>query len=269
MTLLKIEELSFNYPGGEPILRGIDLEVGEGETFVLMGPSGVGKTTLMKLVNLLLRPSTGKISFNFEGRSPTDGAELALRREMTMVFQEPALFNASVWVNVAYGLLVRENFFSRLKEGVLRLLPSAALRRRLSDVDPRVRGVLDRVGLSDFEDRDARSLSAGEQRRTLIARAILTDPRLLLLDEPTSNLDPRNCALIESIIEDYKGTGNSVLIASHDMNQAQRVGDRVGLLLGGEMIERGPKEKIFNDPEREETERFIQGDLVFSPGPKG
>lgn len=264
MSMLEVSNLGFGYDNGEPILDRVNMVVSDTEIFVLMGPSGVGKTTLMKLINLLLTPSSGEIQFNFAPGAKESNSGLALRRRMTMVFQESALFNASAWGNVAYGALARMDSWSRWKEYFLRVVPSKTIRKKFSGVDNRVMEVLERLGLTHLEDRNALSLSAGERRRVLLARALITDPELLLLDEPTSNLDPRNCAIIESIIEQYKEAGNSIVLATHDMNQAERIGDQVGLLLDKNIVEQGPKEKIFSDPDQEETKRFIQGELVFS-----
>jgi len=267
--ILITRALRFAYERDKEVLRGIDLEVDRGEIFVVMGPSGAGKTTLLRLLNLLERPTSGEIEFDFQGGSHTcpsnstdmdmdmDGEPLLLlRRRMALVFQETALFDTTVWGNVAWGLRVRMGLMERLKDRWGRLLNGR------SELDRRVREALEAVGLAGFERRPARSLSAGERRRVTLARALVVEPELLLLDEPTANLDPRNTALIESLIEESNRSGTTIVLATHDMNQARRLGDRVALLLDGQIVEEGPAERIFAAPEDGRTRAFIRGELV-------
>ncbi|MFQ6118220.1 MAG: energy-coupling factor ABC transporter ATP-binding protein [Candidatus Bipolaricaulia bacterium] len=256
MAILRADNLRFGYEKGREVLHGIDLEVNRGEDFCLLGPSGAGKTTLLRLLNLLCKPTSGEIRFNFKAESPARDGELELRRRMAMVFQEPALFDTTVWGNVAYGLLSRMGLMTRVKERWAGLLNGR------SDLDRRVREVLEAVGLAGFERRPAPSLSVGERRRVALARALVVEPELLLLDEPTANLDPRNTALIESLIERSNRAGTTIVLATHDMNQARRLGDRVALLLDGRIIEEGPVERIFQAPEDGRTRAFIRGELV-------
>ncbi|MFQ6033623.1 MAG: ATP-binding cassette domain-containing protein, partial [Candidatus Bipolaricaulia bacterium] len=116
MAILRADNLRFGYEKGREVLHGIDLEVNRGEDFCLLGPSGAGKTTLLRLLNLLCKPTSGEIRFNFEAESPARDGELELRRRMAMVFQEAALFDTTVWGNVAYGLLSRMGLMTRVKE---------------------------------------------------------------------------------------------------------------------------------------------------------
>jgi len=258
MAILKVKALRFGYEKDKEVLRGIDLEVNRGEIFVIMGPSGAGKTTLLRLLNLLGKPTMGEIEFNFQGgTSGLRDSELHLRRRMAMVFQETALFDTTVWGNVTYGLWVRMGLMRRVKERWTRSLNGRG------SLDRAVRAVLESVGLAGFERRPASSLSAGERRRVALARALVVEPELLLLDEPTANLDPRNTALIESLIKESNRSGTTIILATHDMNQARRLGDRVALLLDGRLIEEGPAERIFTAPEDERTRAFIKGELIY------
>ena len=258
MAFLKVKSLRFAYEQGKEVLRGIDLEVKRGEVFVVMGPSGAGKTTLLRLLNLLERPTSGKIEFEFRDGIPGSGSsELHLRRKMALVFQEPALFDTTVWGNVAYGLWVRMGLAERAKECWTRLFNGRG------KLDRRVREALEAVGLVGLARRPARSLSAGEQRRVALARALVLKPELLLLDEPTANLDPRNTMLIESLIKETGRSGTTIVLATHEMEQARRLGGRAALLLDGQIIEEGSVGKIFTAPEDQRTWAFIRGELVY------
>lgn len=257
MAILRAENLRFAYQPGREVLHGIDLEVEKGEVLCLLGPSGAGKTTLLRLINLLCKPQAGEIRFDGRERLNSRKDELCLRRRMAMVFQEVALFNTTVWGNVTYGLLARMGPTRRLRERW------ASLVDEHSELDQRVREALRTVGLAGFERRRAISLSAGEQRRVALARALVIEPELLLLDEPTANLDPRNTAVIESLVKKSNRAGTTIILATHDLSQARRLGDRVALLLGGQIIEEGPAERFFTAPEDRRTRAFIRGELVY------
>lgn len=261
MAIVHMEEICFTYEGSDPVLEGIDLELGRGKISVLMGPSGAGKTTLLRLVNLLETPSSGVIKRHFINISEKiNGNELPIKRNMSFVFQEPVLFDGSVGSNVAYGAIVRRGFTNHLWQKVKSLLPSA--RSDYPAIKEKVRQTLGRVDLEGFQDRPVRSLSAGEQRRVTLARSLITEPELLLLDEPTSNLDPRNTSSVEGIISQTCNNGTTVFLATHDMNQAERVGEAIFLLLDGKIIEGGSAGKIFNSPDDRRTNDFISGKLV-------
>lgn len=122
---------------------------------------------------------------------------------------------------------------------------------------------LETVGLLDKRDRNALSLSGGEAQRVAFARALAVDPEIMLLDEPSSNLDPRNTAVLEEAILRAKARGVGVVVATHDMNQAERISDRIAFVYDGRVVESGPPERIFDDPRDQRTKRFVAGDLLY------
>jgi tungstate transport system ATP-binding protein len=225
MAFLEVRSLSKNI-GSAEILKGIDLTVERGEILGLIGPTGSGKTTLLRLVNLLDEPSTGSILF--DGREVSGRPErekLAARRRMAMVFQKPVMFKASVEENVSFGLKMRG-------------------RDDAEGMRDRVKEALAAVGLSGYESRDANTLSGGEMQRIALARAIILQPELLLLDEPTANLDPRSAASIDSLLQSLAGGRTAVILATHNMQQCRKLAGRVALLQAGRLVAVGKSEEI-------------------------
>ncbi|MBS3791974.1 MAG: ATP-binding cassette domain-containing protein [Candidatus Bipolaricaulota bacterium] len=261
MSIVLLKDLDFYYEEDSPVLEGVNLYLSRSDISVLMGPSGAGKTTLLRIINLLEKPSSGEVVHEFEGVFRTENPDhLALRRRMGFVFQEPALFDSSVGGNVAYGMMTRGGFLNHFWGKTKEIVPF--LRSNLEEVEEKVSRALDRVGLVGLQDRPVRSLSAGEHRRVSLARSLVTEPELLLLDEPTGNLDPRNTAVVEDIIREVRSQETTIFLASHDMHQAKRIGESVYLLLDGDIVEGGTAEKMFNAPEDQRTEDFINGKLV-------
>ena len=250
--MLRVRSVSRSY-GDETVLDDLSIDVEGGEVVAVIGPSGVGKTTLLRTLSLSLEPDAGTVAFDGTDVWAVDESErLALRRRVGMVFQEASLFSGSVAHNVEYGLRVRRSWSARIAS-VFGLRDAA---------DP-VRESLDVVGLTDKTDQPADSLSGGEAQRVSFARALAYDPDVLLLDEPTSDLDPRNTAVIEEAIGEAKARGIGVVVATHDMHQAERVADRIAVLLDDGITEIGPTEAIFEDPNDERTRKFISGELVY------
>ncbi|MFC6786554.1 amino acid ABC transporter ATP-binding protein [Halobaculum halobium] len=254
--MIRLSNVSKAY-GDEAVVDDASLSVDPGEVVAIIGPSGVGKTTLLRMLALSLEPDAGTVEL--DGDAVWDADEerrLALRRRVGMVFQEASLFDASVARNVEYGLRVRRGWDDRLRDGLRAVLGS-------NGTPAAVEEALDVVGLDDKLGQEAESLSGGEAQRVSFARALAYDPTYLLLDEPTSDLDPRNTGLIEEAIAEARDRGIGVVVATHDMHQAERVADRVGVLLGDGFSEIGPTETIFEDPTDERTRKFISGELVY------
>ncbi len=222
----------------QDILRNINLNVEKSEVFALIGPTGAGKTTLLRLINLLDLPASGKIYFDGMDTDKSAKLRLEMRRRMAFVFQKPVVFNMSVYDNIACGLKWRKE--------------------SKSDISQKVDCILEMVTLSDYKDRNARTLSGGEVQRVAIARAIVSEPELLLLDEPSANLDPVSASRVEELITDIIHRYNTTIImATHDMSQGQRLADRVGVLLNGEILQSGDWRDVFNSPQNREIANFV------------
>ncbi|MFC1987731.1 ABC transporter ATP-binding protein [Chloroflexota bacterium] len=250
MSLIETVDLYQRY-GEVDILKNINLQVDRGEVFALIGPTGAGKTTLLRLLDLLDTPTTGKIYFDGVDTAKSAAERLGIRRRLAFVLQKPIVFNTSVYDNIAYGLKWR---------GVGK-----------DDAHEKVSSLLETVGLSAYSSRNARTLSGGEVQRVAIARAIATEPEVLLLDEPTANLDPLSTSKIEEVVRNIRHQRDTTIImATHDMLQGQRLADRACVLLDGEIQQTGDWKEIFNFPRSKEiadfagVENIIKGVIVSS-----
>jgi len=238
------------------VLDEVTVGVEPGETVVIIGPSGTGKTTLLRLLSLFYRPDAGTVEMDgTDVWSLSERDRLAVRRRVGMVFQEPNLFDATVRQNVGYGRHIRRNWRDRITRWLSR--------RHGEHTDSAIVEALEVVGLADAETQSSSSLSGGEAQRVAFARALAFDPEFLLLDEPTSDLDPRNTAVIEEAIETARRQGLGVAVATHDMHQAERIADRVAVMLAGRLIEVGPAARVFTTPEDPRARKFIEGELVY------
>lgn len=253
---LTAEDVSLSY-GDDAVLREVSIDVDPGEVVTVVGPSGTGKTTLLRLLAMFRRPDAGTIAWrDTDVWDLPEEERLAVRRRISMVFQEPSLFAAPVSRNVTYGQRVRQSWRERVRRRVRNAVDDPGMTEA-------AHRALETVGLLDKRDQNALSLSGGEAQRVAFARALAVDPEIMLLDEPSSNLDPRNTAVLEEAIRRARERGVGVLVATHDMNQAERISDRVGFIYDGELVETGPPEQIFENPRDRRTERFVAGELMY------
>jgi tungstate transport system ATP-binding protein len=225
MALIEINGLYKSF-GKSEILTDINLDIEESKVLALIGPTGSGKTTLLRQIDLLDQPTRGSIFFHGEDISRLSSREkIQVRRRMAMVFQKPVMFSSSVYENVAYGLKVRGKGDSR--DDVLR--------------------TLEQVRLSGYEYRSATTLSGGEMQRIALARAMVIKPEVLLLDEPTANLDPKSASAIDDLIERLAHGGTTVIIASHNMPECRRLANKVVVLVKGRITRTGRPNDIQPD----------------------
>jgi len=236
--MYQLHSLQHRY-GARLVLDIEHLEVRRGETLAIVGPSGSGKSTLLRLLQFIERPSVGYIAF--EGRSIESPPPLALRRRVTTVFQRPLLLDRSVRDNIVYGLQLRGR------------------RAGHANADR----MIDQLGLGDLAHAPAHSLSGGEIQRVALARALAIEPDVLLLDEPTANLDPYNVGLIESMIRAQRERGVTVVLVTHLVFQARRLADRTALLLNGRLIEEAPTATLIDAPRDPRTRAFLNGEMIY------
>lgn len=220
------------------ILKDINLRVDRGEVFALIGPTGAGKTTLLRIIDLLDNPSRGVYLYNGTNVASSDKFKLETRRRMAFVLQKPVVFNASLYENIAYGLKWRG-------------MPKQKIREKVNEM-------LNITGLAEYKNRNARTLSGGEMQRVAVARAVAANPELLLLDEPTANLDPVSTIKIEDTLTNIiRKNDITVIIATHDMAQGQRLAERVGVLADGELVQTGTPGEIFTRPGSRDIAEFV------------
>jgi tungstate transport system ATP-binding protein len=221
---------------GRTVLDVPELAVDAGQVLAVIGPNGAGKSTLLRVMGLLETPTAGSVRFQGEHVSPADG--LAVRRRMASVFQEPLLTDATVRDNVALGLRFRGVDGAR--------------------VAPRVTEWLEQLGIAHLAGRQARTLSGGEAQRTALARALVLEPELLLLDEPFSALDqPTREALIEDMGRILRRRRATAVLVTHDRGEAQALGDQVAVVLGGRLLQVDQAAQVFRAPVSEEVARFV------------
>jgi tungstate transport system ATP-binding protein len=219
--------------GGTSILRDLTMTIETGAPTVLMGPNGAGKTTLLKLAMGLIAPTQGRITFA--------GREGASSPRRAFVFQKPVMLRRSVTGNIAFAL--------------------AAAGRAAGG--GRIKEILDQVRLGDLADRPARRLSGGEQQRLALARALARDPEVLFLDEPTASLDPAGAKAVEDIITRVANTNVKIVMATHHIGQARRLGGDVIFLANGRRVEHAPAATFFSRPATAAALSFLAGDLVI------
>ncbi len=243
MAIIKVQNLCKDYAGNKA-LSDVSFRVKNGEIFVLIGPNGAGKTTLLRILDLLDQPSSGSVWFQGTPVNYSAKEWQASRRRIGMVFQHTVLFNTNVFNNVAYALKIRG------EDG--------------KNIHRKVKEALEIVRLEGFESKNALRLSGGEAQRVALAQALVTEPELLLLDEPTANLDPRNVSIVEEVLSwvnrEFRAT---LIMATHNMFQAETLADRAALLLEGRIEKIGTIKEIFMLPSTTLT-KFARLENVFA-----
>ena len=234
--IFKVRNLKKVY-NNKIVLDVDNLNFQEGKIYAIVGPNGSGKTTLLNILNLLEKPDEGQIFFyDQEITNKSNSDTLEIRRKITLVNQDPFLFHSTVYDNIAYGLKIRS-------------IPSKVQKSR-------IRSALNIVGLSGFKDRKANQLSGGEAQRVVIARALVIEPEVLFLDEPTTNVDQKHIDVVERIIKKIKKEiKTTVIFTTHDLSQAYRLADEVISLLDGKIIKQVP-------------ENLLRGEIVEEGGLK-
>jgi len=223
MLPLRLREVSFLH-----IIKPLSLEIEAGPSTVILGANGAGKSVLMRLMHGLLSPTSGRIAWSSPGRQ-------------AMVFQRPVMLRRSALANVVYALKVD----------------------RVPNARAMAMEALKEVGLAHLAHRPARVLSGGEQQRLALARAWALHPEVLFLDEPTASLDPSATREIETIIRAFDAAGTKIVMATHNLGQARRLGDEVIYLHQGRMVERASAERFFSQPATAEAAAFIKGELPW------
>ncbi|MFF6995892.1 amino acid ABC transporter ATP-binding protein [Streptomyces sp. NPDC008313] len=239
MAFIEIDAVHKSY-GDTEVLRGIDLDVEQHQVVTLIGASGSGKSTLLRCVNGLEDINSGEIRVGDETASGRGTDLNRLRRDVGMVFQH---FNLFPHMNVVRNVA---------------LAPMRVAGVPRAEAEERARTLLARVGLADKADRMPDQLSGGQQQRVAIVRALATQPRALLLDEITSALDPELVAEVLAIVRELAGDGMTMLLATHEMGFAREVSHKVCFLHQGVLLEEGPPEQIFEDPQEERTQAFLR-----------
>jgi tungstate transport system ATP-binding protein len=235
MLPLELDRLEFA-AGGTAIINGISVKIEAGSRTIILGPNGAGKSVLMRLCHGLLMPTSGRIVWH--GARNGD-----VRRHQAMVFQRPVMLRRSALANVVYGLQL------------------AGKSRRESEM--RAMDVLEVVGLEQQAHRAARVLSGGEQQRLALARAWALGPDVLFLDEPTANLDPASAHDIENIVNTIHASGTKIIMTTHNLGQARRLGDEILFISNGRLMEHTPIDRFFKEPASSEATAFIKGELPW------
>ncbi|KPL80819.1 glutamine ABC transporter ATP-binding protein [Ornatilinea apprima] len=237
-TILRIENLSKSY-GHTTILKDITLDINEGDTVVIIGPSGTGKSTMLRCINLLTKPNSGRIFLDGKEINAHGVDENEVRKHIGMVFQDFLLFNhLTALDNVMIGPLK-----------VLKMDPAQARLKAMFE--------LERVGLKDKANLYPGQLSGGQKQRVGIARALAMDPRIMLFDEPTSALDPELIGEVLEVMRKLASEGMTMLVVTHEMGFAREVADKIVFMESGVVVEEGPPDDLFQHPKHNRTREFL------------
>ena len=232
---LTFQDVSFEI-GGIRLIKDLNCTLEAGPRTMILGANGAGKSLFLRLCHGLIRPTTGRVLWQgAKGRDPADA--------QAMVFQRPVMLRRSVAANVDYALKLRG---------------MAAAERRAA-----VEDALGHTGLRRLADNPARVLSVGEQQRLALARAWALQPEVLFLDEPTASLDPTATHAVEQIINAIDAAGTRIVMTTHDLGQARRLGDEVMFLNRGRLLEKTPAERFFSEPENDLAQAFLKGELLW------
>ena len=237
-VLFEIQGLKKNF-GEVEVLKGIDQKIEKGEVVVVIGPSGSGKSTFIRCLNLLETPTDGKILFEGTDICGKETQANLHREKVGMVFQQFNLFN---------NLSVLDNITVSLKK--VKKMPEAQAKEKALKL-------LDRVGLTDKADTYPSQLSGGQKQRIAIVRAMALDPDVMLFDEPTSALDPEMVGEVLKVIQELAEEGVTMVVVTHEMGFARKVGTRILFMDGGVIAEEGTPEQIFEHPQNERTQDFL------------
>jgi len=232
---LRLEGVSYT-TGGRTLVSDLSFELGAGLRTVLLGPNGAGKTIALRLCHGLIAPTAGTVQW-------LGPAAAQARAHQAMVFQRPVLLRRSALANVTYGLALRH-------------VPRGERIERAMEA-------LRQSGLAPLAQRQARVLSGGEQQRLALARAWALHPEVLFLDEPTANLDPGATREIENVIKAFDASGTKIIMSTHNLGQARRLGDEVLFIHQGRLTERAPVDRFFKQPASPEAAAFIKGELPW------
>ena len=237
--IIDIQHLSKTF-GANEVLKDINFSVNKGEVVSIIGSSGSGKSTLLRCVNLLERPSSGKIIYNGENILNDEHDAYRYRTKLGMVFQQFNLFN-------------NHNVLSNCTVGQIKVL-----KRSCEEAEKVAMNYLKVVGMDNYINAMPRQLSGGQKQRVAIARALSMEPDVMLFDEPTSALDPEMVGEVLKVMKDLAVSGLTMLVVTHEMEFAREVSDRVVFMDKGVIAEEGSPEDIFNNPVQERTKEFLQ-----------
>ena len=249
MSLIEVQNITKTFVKKDKteltVLSDISLQINKGECFTIIGPNGCGKTTLLRILGLLEKTTSGKISYNGKEITNLSRKESILyRRKFSFVRQKPVVLNTSVANNIAYGLKVRG--FEK------------------DQIISKVTEIIDLVGLRNLANKNARSLSGGEMQRVAIAMNFISSPELYILDEVSANLDLQNNALLDEFITKIKqDTEKTIILSTHDPFEAIKYADRIAVLNEGKISQIGTPDEIFTSPVDEFTAQFVGYENIF------